>query len=435
MAHINYVRQVERRLFQSLGEIMPLNMAGCNFAAFGGTAEQRAAAAVQAASRYCGVCGIVVLVKDAKGPAADPLEAAILGMPGALPEARAQYRRTPAYTIPWRDYDLMYGLDEGSVEALLLSGLNVPGQASLMNPVIAGLQAYLQIMEHQFREDPTDFGAYPFNLDLLRELAVMPYETLHRRVLRHLPEEIYDQVQPVLSKPDVQTGAAAVVRQFAYRFQKYGRRDGSFLNHSRRSIISAVSRREVVCVKVPDSSGVLLDYIEAELEQLSAAGIQYLLIASGLDLSRSPRLRERFLAESAGNYYSGILAESLSSVAETEAQQAQVFSRYQQILVHQCATEGLAEPFSVNCGSYKRREVRQTYGRHREPFHIFSTVSTGEETGWVDERNVRVEELTQLGRGALLCGKFYPVPILISHLRNGGNHHAVHMRELPPGGE
>lgn len=434
MAHIDYSRQLQIRFSDTLERVMPLDMGGCNFAAFGGTLEQRADSAVQTAARYCGRCGIVVLLNESDGDNTGYLEQQLRRMPAALPDSHAAYRRTLVRPLAWSSYDLLYGLDENAITALMFPGENLQSFAMQTNSTLAGLQAYLAIIRSQFEQNSAAFGAYPFNLNLLHQITKMPYGQLERTVLNYLPDDVYYPVQKALSKDSVQINVHSLVNRFAENFRRFHYLPGDFGKHSRRSIVQAVSQREITCVRIPSSSEILMNYVEAELNQLSDTGVPYLLISSELNLTKNEALQERFLSKPSGNIYMGILAESMSSVVRSDDQQNLVFGNYPQILVFQCAADELAEPFSKNCGTYKRTEVHQTSARHWAPFHILPMVGSGEEKVWRDERNIRTEELTKLGNGVLLCGKLYTTPVKINNLRRkGGILDGIHMQQLPSG--
>lgn len=434
MAHINYTRQLRTRLSATIDQIMPLHMGGCNFAAFGGTSQQRVNAAVQALARYCGRCGILVLQNASDRDAASRLEQLLHQLPRSLPDTHHTFRNTPVRTLFWNNYDLLYGLDEDAICQLMFPGENLHSYAAQMNSTLQGLHAYLNIMRYQFQLNSTPFGAYPFNLNLLYQLSQMDYQVLKDRVLRYLPSSVRTPIQDVLSKNDVQKQVFLVVKQFANRFESFHLLPGDFGEHSRCSVFQSMQNREILCLRIPNSSSTLMDYIEAELNQLSNTGIPFLLLSAELDIINSPKLHSRFLRNPSPNSYMGIMAESMSAVASTDEQQRDIFSYYSQILVFQCATEELAEPFSKNCGNYKRKEQQENHALHWQPFHVFPTVGAGKMTVTSDERNIRPDELTNLGSGVLLMGKLYQPPERIFNVKHHrGSLNGLLLQSLPPG--
>lgn len=422
MAHINYAPQVSRRFADNLENVMPLSMGACNFAAFGGTLEQRIRTAVQAAARYCGRCGIVVLI-NAPATGTDPLETAMVQLPRALPEDNCAGRAVTVRRMTNYSYDPLYGLDEETIERLLLPDYTAGSNQD--NPLSAGLRAYLKIMRYRFERDPSAFGDYPFNLNLLRELAAMPDEILQRSVINYLPTELAQEVRPILTKSDIPANVFSVVDRFGTMMRKYLWTPGRFGDHSCISITQAVRDRQIICLRVPDSAGDLMRYVEAELSNLTARGVPYLLIGSSLKLSNCAALQDRFLSEHPQqNYYTGILAESIFNAAETDILQNNLIGHHDQILVFQCSGTAQAIPFSNNLGGYKHRQTTSSHAAHRRAFHILPTFTRGTQVAVTDERNIRPEELTQIPRGVLLCGRLYPKPRLIRnfHMDGGVNH-------------
>lgn len=418
MEHISYTRQLRTRFAVTLDQIMPLQMGGCSFAAFGGTPQQRTDAAVQSLARYCGRCGILVLLNASDQELPGRMELLLRRLPQSLPDTHQAFRNVPVKMLSWRDYDLLYGLDEAAICQLMLTGENIHGYAGQKNSTLEGLQSYLEIMRYQFCRNSTPFGAYPFNLNLLYQLAQMPYPNLENQVLRYMPDPIRRPIHDVLSKSGVREEVFSLVRSFANRFKRFQVMQGDFSMHSRQSIIQSMRNREILCLRIPNSSSVLLDYIESELAQLSDTGVPFLLLSAELDLVNNTALQRRFLGKPLASSYMGILAESISSVAATEEQQRLLFSHYPQILVFQCATNELAEPFSKNCGSYRRQEVQRNHTRHWKPLQLFPTHGVGKVVVHEVERNVRTEELTKLGTGVLLMGKQYKPPELIAYVQN-----------------
>ena len=348
-----------------------------------------------------------------------------------MPEDNRAGRAVVVRRLTDYSYDPLYGLDEEAIEKLLLQ--NHSAGVNPDNSLSAGLRAYLKIMRYRFEQDPGAFGAYPFNLNLLLELAAMPDATLQRSVINFLPPELAQQVRPVLTKADVPANVFSAVDRFCMTMRKYLWTPGRFGDHSRISITQAVQERQIICLRVPDSAGELLRYVEAELNNLTAMGVPYLLIGSSLKLSNCTALQNRFLSEHPQhNYYTGILAESIFNAAETEALQSNLMSHHDQILVFQCSGTAQAAPFSHNLGSYKHRQTTASRAAHRKAFHILPTFTRGTQVVLTDERNIRPEELTNIPHGVLLCGRLYPKPRLIRNFHmDGGVNHGISLQNLP----
>ena len=420
MAHTYYTPQVQRRLSGRLEDIMPANLGGCNFAAFGGTLEQRIRTAVQAASRYCGRCGIVVL-SNASVTGEDPLESALSQLAGKRPGSSPVTVRT----LPNRSYDPLYGLDEDSIVQLLLA-------RSSDQSLTAGLLAYLKIIRHNFRLNPVPFGDYPFNLNLLRELTAMPYGVLKERVLNYLPPMLQEEIVPMLNKSDIPSSVFSVVERFGTTMKKYLWTQDSFDRHTRISITQAVCDRQIICLRIPNSNADLLSYVEYELSNLTTMGIPYLLIGSGLKLSVCSELQNRFLSEHRQeNYYTGILSDSIFDTAETRELQNNLVSLYDQIMVYQCAGIAQAEPFSQNLGVYKHRLRLKNRTTHRKFLQLLPEFGNGFHETMTDERNVRPEELIHIPDGVLVCGRLCSVPQLIKKINiNGGANDGILLHGL-----
>ena len=410
MAHILNVRRVQNQLMGSLNSELPLTMGANNFAAFCGTAEQRRRTGLQAIRRFCGRCGIIVLHDDTQ------LEQDIAALPRALSDQQLR-----VHTLGNKTYDPLYGLDQDAIASLLLEG----GDGSQQTRT--GLLAYLAVMQHNFQQNPTLYGQYPFNLDLLMQLVQMPYPELERRVLAYLPPHIVQWVRPILNQSGMQRSVYAAVLPYATVMAKYYWTPSGVQGHSRISIVQAVQSRQVICLRIPNSRADLMNYLCADLQMLADLGLPFLLVGSGLDLTASDRLRNWFLSEhEQGNYYTGLLARSMSSVATNEEDVGRVFTQYDQILVFNCSNAKQAEPFTRAYGHYNRRQTE----RSRQTFlplpRILPTIGGGKQTRRVEEQNIHVEELMDLRSGVFLCGNHYPIPVLIRRFSmTGGEHHVL----------
>lgn len=76
-----------------------MTMGGSNFAAFCGTQDQRRQTLLQAVSRYCGRCGIVVLHDDPQ------LETMLSALPQQLAAAGGAPQNFQVHTLQRKNYD------------------------------------------------------------------------------------------------------------------------------------------------------------------------------------------------------------------------------------------------------------------------------------------------------------------------------------------
>jgi hypothetical protein len=273
-------------------------------------------------------------------------------------------------------------------------------------------------MAYQFEQDPKWFGAYPYNLDLLTQLVYMPYPQLKRDVLSYLPSYMQTDLDGRLSKESVQSSVMAALRNFATMAKRQFWTPANWANHSRISIVSAVSQKDILSIYVPGSDPAMLDYLELELEELTHNNIPYLLVESGLNIHNSPKIANRFLSEhSQLNYRTGIVTQSSSSILRTEGDElANLLAEYQEIVVLACSGKPEAERFSAAMDTYFRIVTSTTRNTARRMFSILPTHTRGTERHEVEERNVRANELENLGDGAVLWGKNHPYPVIVDHV-------------------
>lgn len=413
MAHIDHTRSVRTAGRVRLEEFLPWDAPGESFAAFCGSPGQRTAVGLRAIARCCGRFGVVLLHDD---PA---FESTLSTLGLRFPQLRqAPFHIRPANRSgdggPY--YDLLYGLPEEEVVRCVApyrDGLSHAGQAEVQ----ARMLDYLSICAFRFRQDSAPFGDYPYNLDLLLDLAAMPYDRLDRAVLSHLPEPLRARLRGSLSAPGVQQRVYDTLTAFAVRVggALWLRRGAQ--EHTGLSLISAVRRRDLISVRVPGSRSEVLDYLDLELQTLIRQQVPFLVVACGLTLNGSA-LRERFLGEhGALRYATGLLAETVSGVLGDQNEgMDRLLGQHHKVAVFACSSRGSAEPFSAAFGSYYR-QVRETHSDHRrEPFRLFSAHGSGTSLRETVERNIRGEELMGLGAGALLCGRDMDTPVLIRHL-------------------
>jgi len=407
LAHILNVRRVQTRLRGSLESELPLTMGANNFAAFCGTPEQRRYSGLRAISRFCGRCGVIILHDDPL------LERDIAALPQTLATQDQQHPAFPVHTLSSKNYDPLYGLDEDAIVNLFL-----PESGSAPDPatqqIRTGLLAYLTVMQASFRQDPRFHGQHPFNLDLLLQLVQMPYQQLESRVLAHLPQQTAELVRPILNQAGMQKDVYSTVLPYATVMSKYYWTPRGVQGHSRISIVQAVRDRQVICLRIPNSRQALMNYLCADLQMLADLGLPFLLVSSSLELTNSARLRSWFLdAHDQRNYYTGILAKSMSSVADTEEDIGSVFTHYDQILVYRCSNTNQAQPFTRAYGHYNRRQTDRSTQTFFPIPRILPTVGTGKQVRQVSEENIHAEELMDMQNGVFLCGNHYPIPVLI----------------------
>lgn len=414
MATSRCTRRLQTRLTGSLQHELPMTMGGSNFAAFCGTQEQRRQTLLQAVSRYCGRCGIVVLHDDPQ------LETMLSALPQQLAAAGSAAQNFQIHTLQRKNYDPLYGLDEDAVVNLLLPCDENTYPSAELQQVRAGLMAYLSIMQYRFRQSPQLFGAYPFNLDLLMQLIQMPFVQLDSDVLSYLPASVAGGLRPVLSRSGMQQNVHAAVLPYATAMAKYYWTPSGVQGHSRLSIVQAVQARQMICLRIPGSRQDVMNWLCTELQMLADRGLPFLLVSAELQLTRCRRMQSWFLHHSGANQYLGLLAPSMDSVAGGAEDVSAVFSRYDQIFVYRCSSTAQAAPFSHNYGEYERRQTersRQTY----LPFPwLLPTFGGGRQVRHTTEPNIRAEELMDMRNGVFLCGARYPIPVLIRRFQLPG---------------
>lgn len=421
MAHIPYTRQAIISNSATLQSIIPQNLELNNFAVFCGTLDQRLNTAIHSISRYIGDIGIVV-IHDTNN-----LNYRLVSSIQAQNRQNVQFR-----TDTGKVYDPLYGLSSDAI-------VNLLAPMDLLNPwshgistLRSGILNYLKIMEYRFSQNSGPFGRYPYNLDLLLQLCQMPYEQLNNTVLNFLPQNVAAPIRTVLDAPDMQQSVLACVLNFASMMEEYLWQNRGFAGHSGISIIDSVTNRGIISVRVPHSHLGILNYIDAELKILQKKNIPFLLVNCGVDISKNPAMQSWFLDEHEGTrYHTAIISNSLSSITSDETQISKLFSQYQQIIVFNCSGKSQAEPFSAQFGEYYRLETEYTTGTVRDPFKIFSSHQHNAAEKYIAERNIKVEDLIDLGQGMLLCGKAYSLPNIINHfILNGGTNNGSFLSRL-----
>lgn len=416
MAHINYTRSAQYMRRRSIGEILPPENWGASFAAFCGDPYQRRMAGLQAVRRCCGRMGVVVLQND-------PLLAAALGrLREDMPELARQNPGFRTYSVnpfgsPQRYYDPLYGLNAtGVLDAIMPIDGRGYGTSSALN-LRSWLQAYLDIMQLQFGRSPAPFGRYPFNLDLLLQLAEMPPDRLQRQVLQYLPSPGRESISTLLAQDDASKEVYAAVRSFANEMEEFLWTPRSFAAHPCISIVEAVRQRCIISVTVPTARPTVLRYLYQELKALQDARVPFLLLAAEVPLTASSELRSLFTGpHETASYSTGILAGDLSYVIAETDELSPLLAEHQEVLLFRCTSTQQARPFSEALGTYQRLVREEHQDRHWQPFRIFPVRARGVGIREVTEHNINAQELVQLQDGAVLCGGLYDTPILIGQV-------------------
>jgi hypothetical protein len=410
MAHITVTRQVDLIRRSNYQDLLPPDLELNNFAVFGGQPQMRMDLAAHALSRYAGRVGIVVIHNSSTF---------VNGL-RQLP-ARLGNPRLMVQTDQGRRYDPLYGMSANAIVDLLVPKDPMNPMQQGMNMLRSGILAYLRIMEYQFAQGGCPFGEYPYNLNLLLQLTEKPYDNLKRSVLRHMPQDAAEAIAAVLSMEGRQQEVYSCVSSFASTMSEYLWQSGDFREHTCVSIIDAVTKGQIFCLRVPHSHGPLLDYLDAELQVLVNRNIPFLLVNCGVDISGHPVMQSWFLDAHMGrNYYAAVVAGSVANITLDEKQRGKLLSAYQQIFVLRCTTAEQAEFFCSQFGQYYRLQAERHQDRSRAPFHLFATHQAGVVHHQVEEWNIRPNELTELGDGLLLFGSVYSRPILIRHFDNTG---------------
>lgn len=410
MNHINYERRVALRNRLTLDQLFPSRYVSGNFAVLCGDHGQRREIALQALRQYVGKVGIIFIHNDPM--LSSDLRTLVENQHGT----NLHYANPDLYTQ--RNYDPLYGLSEARVLEALVPYSADSAHYQDMTVLRSHLQDYLSIMKYQFNQSRRYFGDYPYNLDLLMQLAQMPYPDLKTEVLDYLPDTMRRYLEASLAKDSVQYNVMAVLRNFATMAEEHLWTPTNAAAHSRLSIVSVVRRGDIISVRVPNSDPTLMNYIDLELEELNHNATSYLLVESGLNLHSSRKIASRFLGEHSHlNYRTGIVTQSPASILSADSDDlSNLFSEYQEIVVLACSSKTEAELFSSSMGSYYRIVSSQVRNTSRRMFSLFPTHTNGVERHEVEERNIRPEEILNLSDGALLLGQNHDDPVIVSHL-------------------
>lgn len=410
MQHISYTRQVNTRRKDDLGRLMPLDGPVGNFAAFCGTAQQRYSVAAQAIARINGRCGVIILHDD---PSFDNY---LYNSP-----LLANLRQNFSF-INRPVYDPLYGMDAESIQNLIIPSQPGSVAAPEVERMRAGLLVYLEIMRLQFNKNQTPFGNYPYNLNLLLQLTQMPYETLDQQVLRTLPTALAQPMKDVINASGIQQSIYASVLNFSSLMRRYLWTPGDFQAHTGLSLIQCATNRQLISIRVPNSREEMLEYLNTELDILSQRNIPFLLISDSVKLSNCESLQGRFLNDHLQhNYFTGVMGAGFESVSASVDDASRLLSQHHEVFVFNCTSAQQILPFASQLGRYNRREVEYSTQRDRRPFHIFSSHQKGRSERYIEEYNIRPEDMMGYAPRALLCGINYKTPLIINNLdTNGG---------------
>ena len=413
MAHVNFARFATQRRELRLDDVLPQAGGASSFAAFCGSADQRRSVALRGIRRSCGRMGVVVLQNDPQLAAeVGSLREELSGEAGANLAFRT-YSMNPVGSLE-HYYDPLYGLSAAAALDALIPDDMPPAEAHVLRSY---LSAYLQIMLVQFRMRPEPFGAYPYNLDLLLDLAEMSPSRLEADVISHMPSQDAQAVRTVLSQEDSQQRAYAAVRAFAFEMGTYLWTRRGFARHTRASVAAAVRGGCIASVTVPTSNKTVFRCLYQELRSLVEERCPFLLVVSDVALDEVPDVRRLITAphESAG-YITGVTAPDVLHVARDDAEVGALIAQHADVLVFRCASAQQAEPFSQAFGTYRRIVTDRQMNTYRQPFGLFSSHGAGGTRREVQERNINVEELMDLLNGAVLCGSAHAQPVLFNRV-------------------
>lgn len=415
MAHINHIRTINSIPKMSAKDAFVSTKQ--SFGIFCGIPFQRDQLLLNLLSNYCGKIGIVLLHNNlsfenqlgeiyALNP---PLSQTNFKM--ILANQAKSLQSMTSY------YDPLYGLGDNEILNVIVPSANY-GIDSNIQQLRSILSDYLSIIKYQFTKQNGNFGNYPYCLDLLLELTSMPFDILRNEVLAYLPNDIKQNITSRLSAAGIQQMAYNAVNSFAHSISGILWTSRGFRNHTKTSIISTVSNKQLLSINIPGTRPDVLDYIFYEIQHLVESDIPFLLVEYGININLSSKLKNIFLSDhSSSSYSTGIVSENTSSVISPDnpSELADLFGQIQEMFVFSCASTLSAQPFSDGIGNYFRQITEHHIDRHRQPFHIFSGHGNGDVQREISQKIINPEELTNLGTGCLLYGKNHPVPVLIDN--------------------
>lgn len=415
MAHINHIRTIKNISRMSAKEaFVDTNQ---SFGIFCGVPFQRDQLLLNLLSDYCGKIGIVLLHNNLS------FEAQLGEIYTLNPSlSNKNFRmilanQTEIMQSITSYYDPLYGLSDNEILNAIVPSNNY-GVNSNIQQLRSILSDYLSIMRYQFTKTKSVFGNYPYNLDLLLELTSMSFDVLEYEVLAYLPVEIKHSITTRLSASGIQQMAYNAVNSFAHSISGILWTQRGFRNHTKTSIVSMVTSKNLLSINIPGTRPDVLDYIFYEFQHLAESSIPFLLVEYGININQSPKLKSIFLSDHSSSIYStGIVSENTSNVIshDNPNELADLFDQIQEMFVFSCASTISAQPFSDGIGNYFRQVTDHHVDRHRQPFRIFSGHGNGDVQREMNQKIINPEELTNLGAGCLLYGKNHPIPVLINN--------------------
>ena len=419
MAHINHIRTIDHQSRMSLQDT--LYQGYYSFGVFCGSNYRREQIALNTISNFCGNMGIVLLHNS---PQFEFLLGNIYSIRPSLSGTK-DFNMLLANRVNETGnidtyYDPLYGLTETEILDVIVpvsSDARFVSEFQFLRSVITD---YLSIIRQLYKSQPTTFGDYAFNLDILLELTKMPYSVLKEQILNHFPEDIVFDISSRLSADKAQQSAYRAVLTFSQSMESATLwKKHNFKEHTRLSIISAIKNKQLISLYIPETRNDVMDYLYAELQHLNKLQTPYLLVESGLNLSSNIKLKHLFLSEhNTLPYYTGIIAEDTSSIISAENSEyelASLFAQTQEMYILACSSALAAKPFSDGIGNYFRRVTERHSELHRQPFHIFGSHGHGDVQHEINQRIIDPEELVNLSNGCLLYGKNHPIPILVDN--------------------
>ncbi len=402
MASINYIPRIYHARRMNLACFLTPDDAYSSFAIFGGTEEERRAAAILGIARGCGTMGVVVLHNDVL------LERQL----GRLHAIKPGDYHIYCANSDRRAYDPLYGLEELDVLDSIAPYDVASAAAPTMAKTRSTLSDYLEIMRWNFEQGMDGFGAYPFNLNLLLDLVAKPYVELKQQVLDYLPQSMRERLKNHLSADGVQQLVLDNVINFTVRMEAYlYSRQNEWKNHTRFSIVSVVRGRQVISLRIPNSDRELLRYCAAELNCLNRCGVPFLVVCCNLRVNENPFLERVFLDAKSG-MATGLVAPTVNA-AVGDDRLDNIMKLNRQMVLFPCSSTDEAEPFSRAVGNYYRVIYPEHRERHRRLFHLIPEVSNG--VGYLENeiRSIRPEDLQNM---SLLAGETIDAPMLVDDL-------------------
>ena len=246
-------------------------------------------------------------------------------------------------------------------------------------------------------------------------------ERLKQEHLTSLPQDTAKRITDVLGRPYLQQKVCDAVKYYASVMESCMWTPGSFTEHSRISINQAVRENRLISIRIPGNRKDVMDAVSEDLRMLTDRNIPFLVVSYGLQLTESKALQSLFLCERGEQrYFTGVVSESLGSVANDKDSEESIFNQNERILVYECGNTKQAEGFTTAYGRYLRKEIEHTHHVMFPLPRIIPAVGGGDVVKKVEEMNIRPDELTRLRNGVFLCGKEYDIPVLVKRFTISG---------------